>query len=104
MYSVEYKWTSVEIKVTTTSIIPVRLSKQKDQSIVNESIWIQWNKLNITTCPEVIVLYKKHKDNKKDVKVHKVVIKQTPGPKRYPNRLPLKNPRRGKKIISKSII
>jgi hypothetical protein len=37
MYSTEYKCTPVEIKVTMTSIIQVKLSKQKDQSKNNES-------------------------------------------------------------------
>jgi hypothetical protein len=31
IYSVEYKCTNVEIKVTTNNIITVNLSKQKDQ-------------------------------------------------------------------------
>ena len=38
MYSVEYKCTKVEMKVTTTNMIEVRLSKQKLQFSSRESM------------------------------------------------------------------
>lgn len=40
IYSVEYKWTKKDINVTITSIIAVKLSKQKDQCNSNESTQI----------------------------------------------------------------
>ena len=40
MYSVEYKCTRLEIKVTITNIIAVNESKQKLQSSSNVSIYI----------------------------------------------------------------
>lgn len=39
IYSVEYKCTSVEINVTTKSIITVSWSKQKDQFISKVAKW-----------------------------------------------------------------
>jgi hypothetical protein len=41
MYSVEYKWTSVEIKVTTTSITTVKLSNKNPQGTLKSSESIQ---------------------------------------------------------------
>jgi hypothetical protein len=41
--------------------------------------------------------------NKKDKKTKVVVIIQTPNPKKRPNKIPQKNPSRGKKTIKKSI-
>lgn len=47
MYSVEYKWTRLEINVTITNIIAVNESKQKLQSNSNESIYIHGDKFKI---------------------------------------------------------
>ena len=47
IYSVEYKCTNVEIKVTITSIIAVKLSKQKCQSKFKESMFIHGKRFKI---------------------------------------------------------
>lgn len=45
IYSVEYKWTHIEIDVTTTNITTVKLSKRKPHEKVNKS---DSNQLNVS--------------------------------------------------------
>ena len=103
MYSVEYKCTNIEIKVTTISIITVRLSMQKHQSTVNKSTKIHFPKLILYTTFINKILYNKNNELVKAIKMLLVVIKQTPKPNCHPKKHPLKNPSRGEIIIKANI-
>ena len=103
MYSIEYKWTNVEIKVTTINMIEVNESKQKDQFTEIESEKIHELKTSLYVTSFKRISLNNSKEKIRDKKTLKVVKIQTPKPKNLPNKPPLKNPINGKKTIKKSI-
>jgi hypothetical protein len=65
----------------------------------NESTTIHEPNMILTVESFRTTSQKNNTDNTNDVKMWKVVIKQAPLPMYLPNKLPLKNPNRGNKII-----
>jgi len=103
IYSVEYKCTSVEIKVTTNNIITVNLSKQKDQLM---STLAKWNHLPTKTL-KIDPVKSKTENNfiekRQARKTEKVLIIVEPLPVKKPSELVKINPKRGKNTIESSI-
>ena len=103
MYSIEYIWTKNEINVTTSNIEHVKLSKQKDHSIFKISTKNQEPIDNFKTVLLAKTSTNKKNEKQKDKNTLIVVMKQVPLPKKRPNKLPLKKPSKGKKIIKSNI-
>ena len=103
IYSVEYKCTSVDIKVTTTNITDVKLSKQKHHWMFNVSTKNHEPIVILTILPEIINVQNKYNENKKQIKTKIVVKIETPTPKKRPNNIEVKKPKNGKNIISINI-
>ena len=91
------------MKVTITNITQVKLSKQKDQSTFKKSEYIQLFNTNILTFPVKIVFNNNIIEKKLEVIVVAVVNAAAPLPITLPNKLPLKNPNKGKIIIVNNI-
>jgi len=99
IYSVEYKCTKNDINVTTTNIIAVKLSKQKDQLIFNVSTDSHENRIIFVILPVTIIFKRMYIDMQKDIKTNVVVMIKTPTPSLCPNKIPLKKPNSGKRIV-----
>jgi hypothetical protein len=104
IYAIEYRCTRKDIKVTTRSIIAVKLSKQKDHSIFKESTQIQDPRVSFIDVYSLIKERNKVKEYMKDRKIKDVVVTQTPNPRKRPNKIPLIKPSKGIKTIKKSIL
>ena len=104
IYSTEYKCTRLEINVTTTIIITVKLSKKNPHSTLNnpELIhgvnFIKQVQLAKETSKKAII------ESKQLQPIQKTVVIADPfGPKKRPKTAAKKEPRKGKKIIFKYI-
>ena len=97
MYSIEYRWTQVEIDVTTQSITAVKLSIQKDQFIPKLSKTTQEHKFTVYTSP-VLKIVKNTLNEITKAKKTKMVARlpSLSDPNSLPKNFPLKNPVVGK--------
>ena len=86
MYSVEYKWTKHETKVTTINIIPVKLSNKKPQDTENKSESIHGKNKRWQFPPDKITSKKATKHKTKVVIKHITVKIAAP-------ELPIKKPK-----------
>jgi len=103
IYSVEYKCTKVEIKVTTKSIITVNLSKQKDQLTSTEA---KWNHLPNTTLkiePVKSKVINNFTERRHEKSTESVLVIVAPRPVKKPKLLVKINPKRGKNTIESNI-
>ena len=102
MYSVEYKCTIEETKVTTQHITTVKESKKKPQSTFNISELIQGASFKYTQEFKSDTSQKAKRDIKKASNKQLTVIYDAPkGPSLRPNNPAQKDPIKGKKINNK---
>ena len=103
IYSVEYKCTKVEIKVTTKSIITVNLSKQKDQLISTEAKWNHLPNTILKIEPVKSKVMNNFTDKRHEKSTESVLVIVEPLPVKNPKLLVKINPKRGKNTIESNI-
>lgn len=105
IYSIEYKWTREETPQTTSNIVELKESKQKDHGVIKSSILIQEEKKTEQTEPNRADSKKAKSDNINASKIEKVDKNLEPEtPIKRPNKLDDKKPKKGKSNISKNIL
>lgn len=103
IYSVEYKWTKNEIKVTTKSIITVNLSKQKDQLISTAAKWNHFPNTTLKIEPVKSSTKNNLVERRHAKRTEKVLIIVEPLPVIKPRVLVKIKPKSGKNTIESNI-